>query len=167
MIILVVGKTGAGKTTYAKKLEETLNGVLFSIDHWMVNLYWQDMPQNPDMMWFQENQEWYLKRIQRCEDMISNIIPSMARSNTPSILDLGFTSANHRCLYIKLAEKLTVGAQVHFLDIPKDKRWQQVQQRNNEKGESYTMQVSREMFDYMENIFEPPTEQEKKILKKV
>jgi adenylate kinase family enzyme len=44
IIILIVGSTGAGKTTYARKLAEQIQAVVYSIDDWMKGLYWQDMP---------------------------------------------------------------------------------------------------------------------------
>lgn len=70
MIYLVVGSTGAGKTTYSYKLSQDLPAVVYSIDHWMKKLYWPDMPTSPDIEWFQNNHQWYMDRIHRCENMI-------------------------------------------------------------------------------------------------
>lgn len=37
MIHLIVGNTGAGKTTYSNKLKRKTNGIIFSIDKWNKN----------------------------------------------------------------------------------------------------------------------------------
>ena len=41
---LIHGYIGAGKTTFAKKLTEEVNGVRFNPDEWMVRLYGEDPP---------------------------------------------------------------------------------------------------------------------------
>ena len=43
-LILVVGCTGAGKTTYARQLAAELGAVRFSIDEWMMALFGPDVP---------------------------------------------------------------------------------------------------------------------------
>jgi predicted kinase len=44
---LIHGCLGAGKTTFAKKLAEEVNGVRFNPDEWMVRLYGEDPPADP------------------------------------------------------------------------------------------------------------------------
>jgi len=53
---------------------------------------------------------------------------------------------------------LGYSCELHWIDIPQDIRWERVQGRNREKGESYTMDVTREMFDFMEGEWEAPYE---------
>ncbi len=62
-IILVVGCTGAGKTTYARQLADELGGLRFSIDEWMMPLFGPDVPQPIQFAWMME-------RVNRCEAMI-------------------------------------------------------------------------------------------------
>ncbi len=164
MLALIIGQTGAGKTTYGLRLEKQKNGLLFSIDTWMVNLFWQDMPQKPSIEWFQENQQWYLQRIERCEAFIRQQITHLAQSSTPCILDLGFTSSSHRKKYLELGQELNQKIEIHYLNYTPEIRWERVQTRNSQKGESFSMNVSREMFDYMESIFEPLNQYEKQFL---
>lgn len=162
-IILVVGLTGAGKTTYCKKIASTENAHVFSIDHWMKSLYWQDMPANLDKKWFQENFAWYIDRISRCESLIREQIQSLCATNTSIILDLGFTAKAHRKVYLDLARDLSCDSEIHFLDVPQAERWKRVEERNQSKGETYAMVVSREMFDYVESVFELISEDEKEL----
>jgi hypothetical protein len=140
---------------------------MFSIDHWMKSLYWQDMPANPDIKWFQENASWYMERIARCESFIQEQIHSLCKTHTNVILDLGFTAKSHRLEYLEIAKKLSSNAEIHFLDVPHEERWKRVQQRNQLKGETFAMNVTREMFDYIESIFEPITEDETKYCTKI
>ena len=48
------------------------------------------------------------------------------------------------------------------LDAPREERWRRVQARNAEKGATYQLPfaVTRDMFDFVETLWEPPTDQE-------
>ena len=160
MVYMLTGGTGAGKTTLGKKLEQEKNAVLYSIDNWMKDLYWQDMPESPDMQWFVENQKWYTDRILRCEDLILKLVLKRARFGQGSIVDLGFTLKEHRQKFIDKFLEKDIPVTNYFLDIATETRWERVERRNTETAETFVMQVDRSMFDYMEGIFETPTEDE-------
>lgn len=160
MIVLIVGSTGAGKTTYAQRLAKELRGVAYSIDDWMRSLYWQDMPSNPDMEWFRTNFEWYMARIERCENVILKDAIDRARLNQNSVLDLGFTTASHRKKFIEIFSENGIATETHFLNLNAEARWKRVEERNANKGETFVMHVDRQMFEYIESIFEPPQESE-------
>lgn len=156
MVTLIVGSTGAGKTTYAKRLEKETAAAVYSIDDWMKALYWPDMPANPDNQWFIENSKWYTDRISRCEDLILQLTFDRARRNENTLLDLGFSTAEHRQRFIQALSAQGISVETHYLDVPAELRWQRVQKRNSEKGETFAMTVDRQMFDFIESIFEPP-----------
>ncbi|MCO4756187.1 MAG: ATP-binding protein [Bacteriovoracaceae bacterium] len=166
-LILVTGQTGAVKTTYCEALVKSHKAHVFSIDKWMTSLYWQDMPQNPDMNWFVENQKWYTDRIARCEDLIANEIKDLVGLGVVCALDLGFTASMHRKRFIELGEKLGCKVEIHHIDVPSKIRWERVERRNREKTQTYSMQVARSMFDYMEGVFESFSTFEKNLLKVV
>ena len=42
MIHLILGNTGAGKTTYAQALKKEAKGVIFSVDYWNNTLFMAD-----------------------------------------------------------------------------------------------------------------------------
>jgi predicted kinase len=159
-LILLLGLTGAGKTTYCDKLEDKRIGHVFSIDRWMTSLFWQDMPKNPDMKWFEENHQWYTDRISRCEDLIAFEVERLLKLGTSCILDLGFTASAHRKIFIELGEKCHANVELHYLNVNKEERWRRIQERNNVKTATYSMHVDEGMFNYMETIFENITEQE-------
>ena len=49
--------------------------------------------------------------------------------------------------------------ELHVLDIPAEVRWQRVCERNR-GGETFSFEVTREMFDFMEARWELPSVEE-------
>jgi predicted kinase len=155
LIHLVCGSTGAGKTTYAIALTERLKGVRFSIDEWMAALFWMDAPQPIESAWA-------MARVERCMDHIWATALQVAARDVPCVLDLGLGQRAHRDKFAKLARDAGFLLQLHYLDVPAEERWRRVQSRNAEKSRSYRLpfDVTREMFDFVEGIFEPPDDAE-------
>lgn len=153
MVYIVGGLPGAGKSTYSKKLADKVNGIVFSTDVWMTDLYWMDKLPTDDL-------KWALERTERCESRMIATCAQLAERSISSVLDIGFVNLVYRK---KAYEKLglqNLDYEVHFLDIPKDVRWQRVEQRNTKKGETFSFEVTREMFDFMEEHFDELTSQE-------
>jgi predicted kinase len=155
LIHLVCGSTGAGKTTYAIALTERLKGVRFSIDEWMAALFWMDAP-------LPIESAWAMARVERCMDHIWATALQVACRNVPCVLDLGLGQRVHRDKFAKLAKDVGLSLQLHFLDVPAEERWRRVQSRNEKKAQTYQLpfDVTREMFDFVEGIFEPPDDAE-------
>jgi len=155
LIHLICGSTGAGKTTYAQTLADELGAVCFSIDEWMTALFWMDTPQPLDPAWS-------MSRVERCDAQIWRTARGVAARGVPCVLDLGFSSAEQRARYLRLAGEAGLPARLHFVDVPPDERWRRVQSRNDRKGDTYQLSfdVTREMFDFVETLFEPPTDDE-------
>ena len=49
---------------------------------------------------------------------------------------------------------------LHFLDVDASERWRRVERRNDERGDTFHMTITRGMFDYIETIWEPPGKEE-------
>lgn len=148
-VILVVGCTGAGKTTYARQLADEMGGIRFSIDEWMVPLFGPDQPKPIRF-------DWMMERVNRCEAMIFTVVGQAVARGIPAVLDLGFTKREHREKFRTLCANAGLNVEVHFVDVPRETRWQRVQARNSEQGETFAMEVDRSMFDFMEGMWEPP-----------
>ncbi|WGK65148.1 AAA family ATPase [Croceiramulus getboli] len=153
MIHLIVGSTGAGKTTYAHELKKTTQGVVFSIDLWNKILFLPDKKPTDGL-------EWFLNRIERAERMIMDLIIQLEAANTDSILDLGFSKFEHREKFRSFARDRNYASKIHFLNIPRELRQQRVIQRNQEQGPTYAFEVSQADFDFMEHYFERPSPEE-------
>jgi predicted kinase len=155
LIHLVCGSTGAGKTTYANRLSGEVEGIVYSIDQWMTALFWMDSPSPIQAGWSME-------RVRRCNDQIWTVAAQVAARGTPCILDLGFTRLKERSEIAALAQAAGLSVQLHVLDVPVAERWRRVQSRNAEKGETHQLQfaVTREMFEFVETLWEPPDDRE-------
>jgi predicted kinase len=152
LIHLICDSTGAGKTTYALRLSDRVGAVRFSIDEWMATLFWMDTPQPLDPAWSME-------RVERCLTQIWAVVARIAARNVPCVLDIGFGQRQSRARFAELARDAGLSVQLHFIDVPADERWRRVEARNAQKGETYQLgfDVTREMFDYVEGLWEPPT----------
>ena len=95
----------------------------------------------------------------------SNSGPSGFRSTNGWQRYFGWIRRNHstpRGRWSELAGKAGLSVQLHFIDVPADERWRRVETRNAQKGETYQLSfdVTREMFDFVEGLWEPPTDAE-------
>ena len=152
-IHIVFGGQGAGKTTYSRKLAEDEKATRFSIDDWMGELYGADLPKPLDFSWVME-------RVQRCEHRIWLTAADVAQNGGNVILDLGFMKRKDRARFVTLAEDKDLLVQTHFVTALRDVRRKRVLSRNETKGETFSFEVTPEMFDFMEKQFEPPTDDE-------
>jgi len=155
LVHLICGSTGAGKTTYALQLSERLGAIRFSIDEWMAALFWMDTPTPLDPAWS-------MGRVERCLTQIWALVRQIAARNVPCVLDIGFGQAQSRARFAELAGNAGLSVQLHFLDVPAEERWRRVEARNTQRGETYQLgfDVTREMFDFVEGLWEPPTDAE-------
>lgn len=124
--------------------------MVFSIDEWMVSLFGEDAPQDLTPGWVQP-------RVERCENQMRRTVLQLAARGVPSILDLGFQNSKHRQAYFEFAKESGLPIKLHFLDVDANIRWLRVDARNNHKGDTHHLNISRPMFDYIESIWEPPT----------
>lgn len=150
---LIAGSTGAGKTTYARALSDRLGALHLSIDQWMSTLFGPDQPVPPDFGWM-------VARTARCEAQMWSLISQSARLGIPVVADCGFIRREHRERWLQRATNAGVEVSLHHLDVPADVRWRRVDERNKQKGETFSFEVTRAMFDFIEGIWEPPTSHE-------
>jgi predicted kinase len=152
-VILVCGPVGAGKTTYSMALAKEIGAIRFSIDPWMQTLFAKDM-QSLDYAWI-------LERVDRCHQQIWEVAEQILKLNGNVILDLGFTSRQHRDRFKALSKAVGVEAEIHYLKAAIAVRKQRVKQRNMDKNPSlYSFEITDFMFDFMEGKFEPPVASE-------
>ncbi len=152
-IHLVFGPQGAGKSTYSKKLSKEVNGVHFSIDEWMWKLFGEDLPKSMNLKWIME-------RVDRCEKQIWETAKNISHCGVEVVLDLGFTKFEKRELFSSLAKEQNISTQIHYIKASHGIRRNRVLERNIEKGETFSFEVTPGMFDFMEGEFEIPREKE-------
>jgi predicted kinase len=153
MIHLLVGNTGAGKSTYAIKLKQDVNGVVFTLDKWNNILFLPDKTEKDGL-------DWFLERIDRAETLMQDLILQLDNLGVDSILDVGLSKFSHREKYRKFANENTIKVKTHYLKIPKEIRQQRISKRNIEKGATFEFEVTNDNFEFMETWFEAPLKSE-------
>ena len=152
-IHLVVGSTGAGKSTFARRLARECGGVCFAVDEWMRRLFHPDRPEAAGY-------DWYAPRIERVTDMIWSLVLELVPTGTPSVLEIGLTERAARQAFYERVAGAGLSLRLHVVEAPADVRWQRVEARNRERGATFSMEVTREMFDFVERMWQPPDDAE-------
>lgn len=157
-IFLICGGIGAGKSSYSLKLVKELGGIYFATDEWMKNLYRDDLI--AEMQY-----EWALERIDRIEQQMFDLAQQLIPKGIPVIFDLGLLQRAHRQKFYDLAKTYGFDVETHMIEVDKAIRWQRVEKRNVEKGETFSAEVTKDMFEFCETLFERPEKEEMKICK--
>jgi predicted kinase len=152
---VIFGPCAAGKTTYAHALARRENAVPFVLDKWGAHLFGPDI-QGPIEF------AWMLERLGRCNQLIWSTAADVLAAGTSVVLDVGAMRRADRERIRQIAEEKGLSPQWHFVDAPQDVRRARVAGRNAAKGETFVMEVTPEMFDMLEAIYEPPTPAELK-----
>ncbi len=154
-LYLVLGPVGAGKSTYAGRLALRIRGVWLNLDDWMVTLFGED--DRPEV----GRMDWYMERCDRCLRQIWKTTLDLAERDIPVVLELGLVQRHARSAFYEKVDATEHELSVHVLDAPLDARWERVQQRNEQRGATFSMLVSREVFELASRVWEPPDEQER------
>ena len=157
IVHLVAGSTGAGKTTYALELAAREGALRLSIDEWMTTLFGPDQPTPLQF-------EWMMERVNRCEAQMWAVALQAAALGAPIVVDCGLTRETHRSKWARLVAGAGLPVQLHHLDVDAEERWRRVQGRNAGRGPTYRLEVTREMFDFVETLWERPGDDELKSL---
>ncbi|MDP9195795.1 MAG: ATP-binding protein [Pseudomonadota bacterium] len=106
---LIHGFVGAGKTTFAKRLEQETGAVRFTLDEWMIHFYGSNPPEGL----FQE----YLERV---EGMIWKMIGQFLQREQDVIFDQGFWTRVERDEARAKAAAWGATARLYALQCPDD-----------------------------------------------
>ncbi|MDB5423350.1 MAG: hypothetical protein JWQ29_766 [Phenylobacterium sp.] len=146
---VIFGPCGAGKTTYAHAFARREKAVAFILDDWMAAMFGPDMPQPLQY-------DWMLERVGRCEARIWATAAAVIAAGTPVILDIGLMRRADRSRVRQIAEATGLALQFHFVDAPQDVRRARVLDRNVVRGESFAIEVTPDLFDFIEGVYETP-----------
>jgi predicted kinase len=154
LVHLICGPTGAGKTTYARQLAEADGAVRFSIDEWMSALFWMDAPDPFPPAWA-------MQRVERSAALIWRTVKDICGRGVPCVLEIGLTTLEARARYAGLAMDAGFAVKLHLVDAPAQARWERVEARNHAPGaDQLPFKVTREMFDFVETMWQRPTAEE-------
>jgi len=139
---LIHGFLGAGKTTFARQLEQSLPAIRFTHDEWMARLYGADPPV-----------EHFPEYFRRVSDQIAAVWPRCLELGLDVVLDLNLWTRRQRDEVRARVVELGATPRLYRLACPDETAWLRVQERNANPGGS--LYVSRETFEGLRSRFEP------------
>lgn len=146
---VIFGPSGAGKTTYANAFARREKAVAFILDDWMARMFGPDMPEPLQY-------DWMIERVGRCEAQIWATAAGVLATGTSVILDIGLMRRADRARVREIAEATGLPLQFHFVDAPPEARRARVLERNVVRGEGFAIDVTPDMFDFIEGVYETP-----------
>lgn len=162
MIHLICGPIGSGKTTLANNLSNKYGAVKFSEDEWLNNLFIPDAPEGLLNEPMEIIGAWASEKYNRSREQIWQVCDQLLAKNISIILDGASANKEQRDIIRKKAKNHKVGFQLHYINAENSTRKERVKLRNKNKGDTYSIEVSDQMFNYMETFFIHPDFEELK-----
>ena len=140
--ILLCGLPGAGKTTFAKRLELELGAVRVCLDEWKyalgIDFYDEDIVNGV-----------------RLGKRLTSLSQELLGLGQTVILEFGLWSCIERDEKREAAREIGAAVELHFLDLPLDELWRRVDRRNN-SGEPGTVPISQAHLEHCATLFQAP-----------
>ncbi|MFG1913085.1 AAA family ATPase [Kribbella sp. NPDC048928] len=141
-MVLVVGLPGAGKTSWARRIEGELGAVRLTPDEWMEALFAASEV---------NGRRWVLE-----SELLWGVAARVLELGGNVVLDYGCWSEQERDLFRSRAQALGAAAEIVVLDLPLDVLWERLEQRNAALPAA-TFSVTREELKEWAASFEVPT----------
>lgn len=151
-IHLLCGKTGSGKTTFARKLESDRRAVWFSADEWMIRLYGRHM-----------SREDFDRRLDVCKEMIYGIAGRLLQLGLDVVLDFGFWQKAERTAVRRRFETLGAACVLYYLEVSDEELLRRLKERNASLSAA-TFEITEPMFAMFSSLFEAPDAEEGAII---
>ena len=148
IVYLICGFIGAGKTTFAKKLEEKTGAVRITKDEWSIRFIGND----PTIDGYEE---WDHKIIVLSRDVAFQL----AEKGIDVIIDEGFWAKEERDELRRKIHAIGAKAVMYYVETPIETIRERVLGRNNNLTKE-SFKISREMLDNYLMYWQPPSEDE-------
>lgn len=152
VVYMICGFIGAGKTTFAKKLEAKTGAIRITKDEWLIKLFGH----SPLIDKFEE----YDKKI--CE-LSNDIAFQFVKRGIDVIIDDGFWVRSQRDEMKQRIERLGAEAVLYYVECSMDVMKKRVVGRSNNLTED-SFEVSESVFDGYTRFWEPPSDDEDYVL---
>jgi len=160
MIYLVCGPIGAGKTTFARKLAAQHKAVCFSEDEWLSRLFVPLAPEGLLQQPFQDVATWASSKYALCRAQIWSVAKQILDAGGGVVLDGAAANQAQRDLIRHKAEARGLDFKLYYLSANANTRRRRILARNKIQGDTYSLEVTPDMFAAMDISFEPPSSDE-------
>ena len=150
---LIEGPVGAGKSTFALQLSKHHAAPRLILDDWMATLFRPDRPTIGVV-------EWYVERKQRCIDQIWKLSCGLIKSGADVVLELGLIDKQSRERFYARVDAAGYSFKIYVLDAARETRRERVIERNQQRGETFSMEVPEHFFEMASDMWEAPDELE-------
>ena len=150
---VIYGPVAAGKSTFAIRLSSERNAVRFAVDDWMHTLFAPDLHAGIDMAWAMD-------RVARCQALIGSLGTQIHATGRDVVLELGLLREEDRWRTRASIEAAGHRSAFYFVDADPATRRQRVARRNAERGATFSFEVTPNMFEAIEKLFERPSARE-------
>jgi predicted kinase len=146
------GFVGAGKTTFAKRLEEETGAVRFTNDEWMIRLYGKNPPDD-------KFSEYY----ERTNTLLHEIAFKCLRAGVDVIFDAGFWTRKGRDEIRKKVTEAGADYQLIWVKTPNTLMEERVLKRNDNSSEQ-AFYIDKAAVENFKTRFEPLEEDEECVM---
>ncbi len=143
------GKMAAGKSTLARELAEKHNAILLREDHWLAQLYPEEIGDISG----------YLKYSFRLKNVLANHIQSLLSRGVSIVLDFPGNTKEQRSWFRDIYQQQNCSHVLHFVDVSDVICKRQLKERSKDKEDGIPF-TSEEEFDAITKYFQAPTESE-------
>ncbi len=139
-LLLTCGLPGAGKTTRATELAESLPALRLTTDEWL---------------WALGASPWDQELRQRLEGQLWRLTLELLRCGVSVVLDFGLWARAERDECRTEARRLGAKVELHYLDAPVDELWHRIEERNSRPPWN-AHPISRTHLEEWSALFERP-----------
>ena len=152
---IICGFIGAGKTTFARKLEKETGAVRITKDEWMIKIFGNKITSDNNFEKYDHNV------IGLARETAFKIL----KSGRDVVMDEGFWAKSQRDEMKKKILEMGAKPIFYYVESSVEKMKERVVNRSKTPPED-SFEISGEMFDSYVKYWEPPTEDEEFILAK-
>ena len=149
---LISGLPCSGKTSYATRLAADVNGVLFSLDRWLITLF-------GSYSIAAVGHDEHVRRVLACRELIWAAAAEFLRRDVDVVFDDGFFLREHRMQRVMLAKHAGARATIHFFEVPLPVLRDRLESRNA-RLPPFNFRIDPDLLESFVDLYEVPSENE-------
>lgn len=153
-LFFLVGKMGAGKSTYASSYAAEVGAVLISEDEWLSALFPDEITTFDD----------FVVRHKRLLKVLGTHLVQLLKAGTHVVLDFPANTIKERKWYASVAQSADAQCEAFYLNVSDEVCLQQIAKRREEQPDRAKFDTA-DMFHQVTAFFQAPSENEGFVIK--